>query len=238
MKKNNISEKLEEASKQLDVLLNNRLVISIFMIVDGVNFIINPRGTTEFMARMIAFFAICASGAIIINNIKNKTKDLKSIVPATVFMIICIYILIVPKGLSLNIRVLVAIFIIMNALINIFNIAQLDEISKSINYAEDKLKGKFNKEEDNNTYNKKILLEQAEKIASPINKVTEKAINNTVLYIILNAISIFLGVILLTNDNMTIVICGIILIYTGLFDALMYLKSVQISKKLKDNQTD
>ena len=229
------NEKIEKISKSVDILLHNRLIVAIFVMVDGINFIINPKGSLEFMSMMIAFFALLAAGGIIVTNITTKKMDWKSIIPSIIVMLLCIYVIISPKILAQNLRFLVSLFIICNGLINIFNIIKLDKVSASLNYAENSIKGHFTSEEENKTFDKKMILDQTEKVANPIGKAISHTSGHTIIFFILNIISIFLGVVYMLNDSITIIICGVILIYTGLFDALMYLKSLQLSKKLKQS---
>lgn len=224
--------KLDGLLNQINAIMNSRIVVAGFVILDGVNFIINPFGSMEFMAMIIAGFAIIAAISLLLTNMKTKTKDLKSTIIAIIMIIAGLNIFIFPKFFGRNIRVLVAIFIILNGLINIFNIFKLDKIAASISYAENKLIKRFESEDENKTYNKKIILEQANKFINPINDVIGKISVESIIYLIFNIISVILGILLFTNDNITIFICGFILIYTGIFDIFMYLKSRKLARRI------
>lgn len=236
MKKNEfkkITAKVNDASKQVDSIMHNRLIIAILMIVDGINFIIKPMNSMSLMARIVAIYVFGASVALIITNIKSKNRDIKSIVIAIIMIIICVIIFIFPNSFAINLKLLSAIFIILNGLINIFNIKKLDKIALSLSYTENKIKDKFDKDKNDIDLKKGVILEQTEKVINPINNVIEIVNKESILYYVLNIISVILGVLLLTADNITFTICGVILIYTGAFDVLMFVKSKQLSKKLK-----
>ena len=228
-----ITENIEYVSQKIDTIMQNRLIIAIFMIVDGICLIIDPIDKMEFIAKVIAFSAILASSTVIITNIKSKARNIKSIVMASIMIIICAGIIIFPEILAINVKVLIAIFIIFNGLINIFNIMKLDKLSSYISNTENKIKNKFDKNEKDKGFNKGVVLEQTEKISNPLNNFIEKTNKNSILYFILNIISVILGIVLLTTDTTALILCGIILIYTGTFDLLIFVKSKKLSKKLK-----
>ena len=109
-------------------------------------------------------------------------------------------------------------------------------ITKEIDKVTNKIKDKFNNDKSKIDFDKGSFLKSVNKLAEPINNVLEKMDDKPILYLILNVISIVLGILLLTKDNATIVLCGIILVYTGIFDAFMYLRSRRLSKKVQIQQ--
>lgn len=228
-----ITEKIDDASKKVDSIMHNRLIIAIFMIVDGINFVINPVNSMEFMARTVALLALFAAGAIVVTNMKSKNIDKKSTIISSVTMIVCIYLLIFPKILAINIRVLSAIFIISNGLINIFNVTKMDKISNFMINTENDIKSKLDNNEINKNFDKGILKEQTDKVLNPLTNVVEKANKKSWLYLVLNIIYVILGIFLFTTNNGTLIICGIILIYSGVCDFLMFTKSIKLSKKIQ-----
>lgn len=228
-----ITAKVNDASKQVDSIMHNRLIIAILMIVDGISFIIKPMNSMNFMARIVAIYVFGASFALIITNIKSENRDIRSIIIAIIMIIICVIIFIFPKSFAINLKGLSAIFIILNGLINIFNIKKLDKIALSLSYTENKIKDKFDKDKNDIDLKKGVILEQTEKVINPINNIIEIVNKESILYYVLNIISVVLGVLLLTADNITFTVCGVILIYTGTFDVLMFVKSKQLSKKLQ-----
>ena len=229
----NITDTVEIISKKVYSIMHNRLIIAVFMIVDGICFIIDPTNKMEFTSQMVALSALLASFAVLTTNISSKKRNLKYIILAIIIIIICIYLLIFPKILAINLRVLFAIFIILNGLINIFNIIKLDRLSNYISNTEDKLKNKFEEGETAKTFNNGAILEETEKFINPFEDFIEKSSKNSILYFILNIISVILGIVLFTNNNITLILCGLILIYTGISDLLMFIKSMKLSKRLK-----
>lgn len=228
-----IANKVESISKKIETMMNNRLIISILMIVDGVFTIINPTEQMETNARIIAFTIMLAFIAMLTNNLRSKEKNKKSIIFSIIIIAICIYLLIFPTLLAINLVLLIAIFITSNALINIFNIIKLNKISLRIANAENKIKNKFEAGKNDKEFNQEIIIEKTERFASPFMNFVNKTSDNSVLYLILNIISVILGIVLLINHEITLVLCGIILIYTGLADLLMVAKTRRMSKMIK-----
>ena len=233
LNKENISKNINFTSKKIDIILHSKLILAVFMILDGVNFIMYPDKSMYGMAQTVASTAFLAAGAIIIAYIKTDKKDIKTLTLPIIMLVVSGVIFIFPKPFALNLRLIIALFIILNGLINIFNIQKLDKVSASLSFAEDKIKGKLDKGAEAESSNSKVTIGQASRLLDPISNVIEKANKKIYLYLILNIISIFLGILLFTSDNITIIVCGIILLYTGLFDLLMYLRSRRLEKKSK-----
>ena len=229
-----ISKNIDYTTKKIDTVMNSRLIIAIFMIVDGIGYIIDNNRTMESMSKGVGESVFLASLTILITNITTNKRDFKSIAFPINMMIFSGVIYLFPKNFSFNIRVLIAIIIIFNALINIFNIRKLDRLSASLSYTQKKLKKELEQDEKSKEFDKGVILRKISKLLDPVGNLIEKANTNVHLYIMLNNVSIILGVLLLLNDNITVVVCGIVLIYTGIFDLLMFLRSVRLARKDKE----
>ena len=228
-----IKSNVESTSKKIDSMMNNRFFLAVFMIIDGICFIINPTDKMEFTAIFVGVCIILASCGVLITNIKSKYKDIKSIIIASVMIILSVFIIMNPTILVMNIRIILALLIILNGLINILNTLKIDKISMHLSNTEKKIKNDFEKYEKELDLNKDSVMREVEKVANPLNSFIEKVSNISILYFILNGISIILGLFLFSADNITLVICGVILIYTGLSDLLILAKSIGLSNKLK-----
>lgn len=232
---NGVIEKIENTTKKIDVIMRNRLIIASFLIIDGVNFILNPTRSISDMARLVALFVFVASATAIITNISSKQKDLKSIIISTISIMISIVIFIFPRAMALHLRIILSLFIIFNGLINIFNVLKLDKVSSYIINVENKIKDIVHKRKIEENFEKGIK-EQTKRITKPLNEfmdITNK-ISYSYLYLVINTISIILGIVLLIWSDITIVIWGVIFIFIGISDFLMAAKSMNISKKLKE----
>lgn len=230
-----IIKKIENTTKKVDVIMRNRLIIAAFLIIDGINFILNPTRSISDMARFVALFVFIASATAIITNISAKKKDLKSIIISSISIVISILIFIFPRFMALYIRMILSLFIIVNGLINIFNVLKLDKASSYIRNIENKVKEIVHKGRIEENFEKGIK-EQTKRVTRPLNElmdITEK-VSYSYLYLVINVISIILGVLLLIWSNITIVIWGVIFIFLGTSDFLMATKSMNISKKLKE----
>ena len=236
MKKDNkekITKNLEFTTKKIDTILNSSLVIAIFMIYDGIKYIINPSKGIISLTKGIGLSVFLASTIILITDIINKKKEVKDYAFIISIIIFSVIIYFFPKVFSNSIRIILAIFIILDALINIFNIKKLDKLSESLTNQENKIKDRFNKDGKTKDFNKGVVIRKVDRVLNPLDNLIEKANQNIRLYLILNNISIVLGVLLLFNNSITILVCGIALVYTGVVDLLIYIRSVRLSNKKK-----
>ena len=76
--------------------------------------------------------------------------------------------------------------------------------------------------------------EQKDRFLNPLKNIIDKSSKFSILYIIINIISIILAAQLLMFSNFSIIVWGIILIYTGISDLLVSIRTMNISKKLKE----
>ena len=232
--KENISKNIDFTSKKIDIILHSKLILAAFMILDGISFIMYPDNSMNGMAQTVASCAFIAAGAIIISYIKAEKRDIKTLTLPILMLVISAIIFLFPKPFAMNLRLIIAIFIILNGLINIFKIKKLDNVSASLSFAENKIKGKLDKGAEAESDNSKVTIGQTARLLDPLSNFIEKANKKYYLYLILNIISIFLGILLFTSDNITIVVCGVILLYTGSFDLLMYIRSRILEKMNKE----
>lgn len=73
-----------------------------------------------------------------------------------------------------------------------------------------------------------------DKIINSLNNVVEKSNKNSYFSLIVNCLSIALGVLLFILPNVTIIAFGVIFVYTGILDFAMVFKSRNIAKMIKD----
>lgn len=232
-KSKKIKENIEYKSRKIESIMHNRLFLAIFMIIDGICFIINPEDKMEFTAIFVGLCVFLTASGVLITNIKSKYKDIKSITIAGIMIIFSVFAIIYPSLLAMNIRIILAIFIILNGLINISNTLRIDKISSHLSNTENKIKNDFAKYEKEMDLNKDSILQEVEKVTNPVNSFIDKVSSKSILYFILNGISIILGLFLFTAANLTLVVCGVILVYTGLSDLLMLAKSINLATRLK-----
>ena len=67
-------KKVEDMSNKINILMSNRLIIAILLIVDGINFILNPNGSMRDLARGVAFVVLLGSFSLLITNLFSKNK--------------------------------------------------------------------------------------------------------------------------------------------------------------------
>ena len=73
-------KKIEGITDKINVIMKNRSIIAIFLIVDGITFLLNPNGSLQEMARSIILLVVLASFSTLLANLSTKIKDMKSII--------------------------------------------------------------------------------------------------------------------------------------------------------------
>lgn len=230
---NKVTDKIENTANKIDIIMRNRLVIAILLIVDGISFILNPNNSIDEMAKSVAIFVLLASGTLLITNISSSKKDKKSIIMSIIIIAICIVTYILPDIVSIYLKVVLAFLIIFNGLINILNSFKLDKVSAYIISKENTIKDIIHKKELNKDFENGIN-EQTEKMINPLSNILSKTTKISWIYVIVNIISIILGILLLVKPDATMVLWGFIFIYTGSSDFIIVAKSMNISKKIKE----
>ena len=232
-------KKAEDISDKVNIIMRNRLIIAIFLIVDGITFIMNPNTSLAEMARNIIIIVLLTSLSTLITNIASKTKDLKAIIMSIAIIVIGIILYIYPDLISAYIQIVFAIFIIFDGLINILNALNMNKLSMYTQGITKKLNKIVNNKDDNNDVDKKFydgIEEQKEKLMNPLNNIVNKTKKASILYIVINIASIILGVILLIFPDTSMIIWGCIFIYTGTSNLLFAMKTMNISKKIKEKK--
>lgn len=233
MEINKITEKIEETSKKFDVIMRNRLTIAILLIVDGVNFIINPGGTIEFIARMIIFFVFIASCSVVITNFSSNKRDVKSLAISSSIIIVCIAGLIFPKVFATYLKIVLALFIAYDGIINISNTLKLNKLLEHTKEIGNTVRSMSKTKEISKELDEGIE-EQKEKFEKVLNGVINKTDKVPFLYLGANIISVILGVLLLIVPEISMSLWGIIFIYTGISNLLVAMRTMNISKKIKE----
>ena len=230
-------KKVESASSKVDAIMRNRLIIAIFLIVDGITFLLNPSTSLTGMTRNIIIFVLLASFSTLITNIYSKTKDTKSIVMSIVIIVIGIIAFIYPDAISAYVQILFALFIIYDGLINILNTLNLNQLSGRTQAIAEKFNNIISHNHEDVTKNfEEGMEEQKEKFMNPLKNIVNKTNKSSILYIIINIASVVLGVQLLMFSNVSIIVWGVIFIYTGISDLLVAMRTMNISKKIKEKK--
>lgn len=231
----NTIKKVENISNKVDIIMKNRLIIAIFLIVDGITFILNPSASLIGMTRNIIIFVLLASFSSLITNISSKTKDIKSIIISLITIILGIIIFIFPDVISAYIQVLFALFVIYDGVINILNTLRLNKLSGYTQVAVEKFENIINHKNVNKDFDEGTE-EQKRRFINQIKDIVSKTSKFGILYIITNIASVILGVLLLMFSNISIIIWGVIFIYTGITDLMVAMRTMNISKKIKEKK--
>lgn len=246
----NTIKKVETVSDKINIIMRNRLIIAIFLIIDGITFMLNPNGSLSEMARSIIILVLLASFSTLITNLSTKTKDRKSIITSIVILLIGIVLYIYPDLVSAYMQLILSLFIIFDGIMNILNTSNINKLS---GYSKDiikKYKNISNNKKSNKDLNKKTedvifkdvnknvnegIEQQKEKLITPLKNIVNKTNKSSLLYIVINIASIILGITLIIFPDVSMAVWGIIFLYTGLSDLLIFMKTMKVSKKVKGN---
>ncbi len=245
-----IIKKIEDISSKVDIIMRNGLIIAFFLIVDGITFILNPDTTLSGMAQNIILLILFAAFSVLITNLAAKTRDKKTIIISLTIVILSIVFYIYPDFIAAYIQLLLALFIIYNGMVNIANVLNLNDklakyttaITKKYNKiakrkveSEEKKaqKEKFKEIDDNINQG---LEEQKKKLINPLVNIVNKSSKSSVLYIIANSASIILGIILLIFPDVSMMMWGIIFLYTGLPNLFAAIKTMDLFRKIKEKK--
>lgn len=245
----NAIKKAENIASKVEIIMRNKLIIAFFLIVDGVTFLLNPNSSLPEMARGILQIIIFASASILIANLVTKTKDIKTIAISIIIIIVTIIMHIYPDLIAAYMQLLLALFIIYDGLVNLANALHLDWMSKFTiaiankynrtlnrkpkNQKKQAQRAKFKEIDDNINIG---LEEQGQKMLNPIRNIVSKSSKSSVLYIITASATIILGIILLIFPDVSMMIWGLVFLYTGLSNLIISIKTMGLTKKIKEKK--
>lgn len=227
--------KIEDMSNKVNIIMRNRLIIAILLIVDGINFILNPNGSMRDMSRGIALVVLIGLFTLLMTNLFSKDKSIKTIIMSLVVIVICVVSIIFPNFIANYIKFILALIIIFNGVLNVLNILKLDKLKLYTFYFEKQLKGFIHEANISQEFEDGVK-EQTDRIINSVNDVVKKSNKNSYFSLIVNIISIILGVLLFVLPNITVITFGVIFVYTGVLDFAMVFKSRNIAKKIKDKK--
>lgn len=245
----NTIKKVENISNKVEIIMRNRLIIAFFLIVDGVTFLLNPDTTLNGMAQNIILILIFASFSVLIANLAAKVKDKRTIIITLIVIILAIFFYFNPDFIAGYIQLLLALFIIYDGLVNLANTLHLDWMSKFTTAVANKYhkilnhkpktkekqakREKFKEIDDNINAS---LEEQGAKMMNPLKNLVNKSNKSSILFVITNSATVVLGIVLLVYPGASMMIWGLIFLYTGFSNLLNGMRSINLSKKLKEKK--
>ena len=187
------------------------------------------------MARNIIIIVLVTSFSTLTNSICSKTKDIKSIIASAVITVTAIILYIFPDIISAYLLILFALFIIYDGVINILNTLKMNKLKEYTQGIAEKLGNMVNRKNLNKDLYEGVE-KQKERFMNPLKNVVGKTNKSSILYIVTNAASIILGILLLMFSSISMIACGIIFIYTGTSDLLIAMRTMNVSKKIKEKK--
>lgn len=242
----NTVKKVENISNTVDIIMRNRLIIAFFLIVDGITFILNPDTTLSGMAQNIILILILASLSVLIANLTAKVKDAKTIVITLIIIALAAFFYFNPDFIAGYIQLLLALFIIYDGASNIASLLHWnDKLSKYTSAitskyhkltekTSDKAQGEKFKEIDNQLNTE--LEGQKTKLITPLKKIVDKSSKSSTLFIITNSASVIFGIILLVFPSVSMVVWGIIFLYTGFSNLITSIRTMGLISKIKQKK--
>ena len=243
------AKKIEGVANTVDIIMKNRLIIAVFLIVDGITFLQNPDTTLNGMAQNIILLALLATFTVFITSVASKVKDVKTIVISALILVVGGIFYFFPDLIAAYIQVALALFIIYDGVKNIANTLHLSKLSgytqkladkyekithrKAKDAAKQAEREKF-KEVDDSLDNG--LDEQAKKLMSPLQNIVNKTSKFSWLYIAANVMTVVLGVVLLVYPGASMMVWGLIFLYTGITNFVASVKSMGLAKKLRERK--
>ena len=225
---------LIKAAQTVERISQNRLILALFLLIDGIVFLANPQQPVEDMGRSIAICMAFAAGAMIIAKIVAKER-LVRFIPALILLAAGGLMFFYPNVLSAYFRLLLALVIIINGLLNLFDILELNRAWEMITALRDKITGIFSRVKTPKNLDDGID-EQGNRYLRPLQKIVSESEGHRIIYFVSNFLSVILGVLLLVQPNLSITVFGMIFVYVGISDFVMAFRTRKISEKLRNRE--
>ena len=225
---------LEKTVQTIERISQNRLILAIFLVIDGIVFLANPEQPVEEMGRSVAICMALAAGAMIIAKIVAKERLIRFI-PAFILLAAGGLMYFYPDVLSAYFRLLLALVIIINGALNLLDVMGLSRAREMLTALRDKAAKFFSRVKTPKTFDDGID-EQANKYFRPLQKIVSESEGHKAVYFVVNLLSVILGVLLLVKADLSITVFGLIFVYVGISDFVMAYRTRKVSEKLRNGE--
>ena len=225
---------LEKTVRIIERISQNRLILAIFLVVDGIIFLMNPEQPVENMGRTVATCMVFAAGAMIFSKIVAK-EPFARFLPALLLLAAGGLLYFFPDVLSAYFRLILALMIVINGAVNLSGILGLSRVKDSIVAFKDKIGKAFARVKTSKEL-EDGMDEQANRYIRPLHQIVSESEGNNTFFFATNLLSVILGLLLLFWPNMSITIFGIVFIYVGINDFLMAFRTRKVSEKLRNKE--
>ena len=229
-----ITVDLEKTVHMVEQVSRNRLILAIFLVVDGVIFLMNPERPVEDMERAVALCMILTAGAMIIAKITARER-FSSFLPALLLLAAGGLMHFFPDALSAYFRLMLALLIVINGSLNLLSILGLNRAKETLAAMESKGKNALSRLKKSKDLENGFQ-EQTKKYLRPLHQVVSETEGHKVVSFVTNLLSVILGVLLLVQANISITVFGLIFIYVGISDFLLAFGTRKIAQKLRDRK--
>ena len=225
---------IEKTALMVERIARNRMILAIALTVDGIMFLMNPGKTVEGMGRAIAITMLLVAGAMIITKITVKEPFVR-FVPVLILLAAGGLMYFFPEGLSAYFRLLLALLIIVNGIVNLLSFLGLSSAQGILVTVEDKAQKTFSRLKSPKDLGNG-LQEQTNRYIRPLHQIVSESEGHKAVSVVTNLLSVLLGVLLLVKADLSITIFGVIFIYVGISDFLLAFRTRKISEKLRDKK--
>lgn len=199
-------DRIDQTFNWIDLLMRNKTVIAVMLLIDGITFVFNPNVGVNGLARGVAFSVIIAAVTILFAAIFEDKKTKKTAITigsASVAILISILVFIWPEVPAAILTYLLAFLIIYNGSSNVFQAFRLEKLiarrkknEERINHIEQELSGNLYKDEIAVSI-KEGINEQFSRRLDPVNELKNRFSLHSKLEIIIDILSVVLGVLIL-----------------------------------------
>lgn len=208
--KKDYKAKIEKAVTWVDSLMKSKAVVALLLLVDGVMFIINPKGGVNGLAQGVAITVALAAATILLTAIpqKPRTREVKvSIGSALIAIAVSAAFYFFPEQLSSPFVYVLAFFLIWNGISNMLHILRLDRILRSGIRAKERIASlergiqkRIQDKELSESFREGVRTQFSRRL-DPLNRVTGQLGVSTAISLLIDVISIAGGILILFHRS-------------------------------------
>lgn len=223
--------KIEQTVSWVNRLMRNKTIIALLLLIDGITFMISPKSGVIGLARGVAVTVGIAAVTVLIGAFSENSKTVKTwiaIGAAILALAAGIASYIWPEIPSAILIYILAFVVISNGISNILQTLRLEKIIKKRNEAiarltsmEQEIKSKLPENEIANSLEQGVT-EQFSRRLDPVTKITGRLSVQSVAAVLINILSIVMGVLILIFRNRAgnelMRLCGIAMVIAAATD--------------------
>jgi len=225
---------IEKIVHWVERVAQNRMIIALLLVVDGILFLMNPEEPVENMGRTLAITMVFAAAVMIFARIVAKDR-FRRFIPALILLAVGGVMYFFPQALSAYFRLILALAIMMTGIVNLLDILGVNYKQGTMGNVEGKVRNVVSKVKTTKELDEGFD-EQALRYVRPLNQVVSATKGHRTIFFITSLLSVLLGALLLIKPDLSITIFGVIFVYVGISDFLLAYRAGKISQKLREKK--